>query len=206
MRTGIAIIPRDEDIDSLVKLQEDIQKVEPLRPILGRKENLPHITLVQGSAEGPLCSCRELRSIAEIVQERQDEIVVGPVSHEPRGWYFLRVELTRWIKRAHDEAFRAVRHSMRPPPDDLSREIRHYTPPQKRNYLRYGYRYLGDEFSPHVTLGRTDNLNRSSHEGAIVKVVDRRSLRRVVPARVTLFEVGEHGSHARPIEEVALEK
>ncbi|HKX33072.1 MAG TPA: DUF1045 domain-containing protein [Blastocatellia bacterium] len=203
MKIGIALVPDEKFIGRFVSLQERARSFLNLTPGLGTDRNLPHLTLVQGHFSDRVDHHHLLTGLLEAVKAEPVPLVVTPLRFvylEP-GWYFLAVEPTRRLRELHDRAFELSRASLMAPVDD-GRDRRYRSPLERENYLRHGYRYIGEAFYPHFTLGRclddcADAVSRLN------ELLADAQLEPVVPIdRLTVYLMGGHGAHQETLHSV----
>ena len=75
-----------------------------------------------------------------------------------------------------------------------------YTASEILNYQKYGYRYIGQDFYPHFTLGQTGDCLTSIALDKWIQSIPTQQLNisgRFV--RLTLYRVGSHGSHSESV-------
>jgi 2'-5' RNA ligase len=202
-RTGIALIPTTTQMRQVIDLQQSIRQYDDLRPVLGLTEYHPHVTLLQGTADGPLGTAPLLRDIADLLtssEEPPDMPVVG-LEYAGAGWYFLQVERTALLRAAHDLAFRGCVGRLVVTAEDLAKDLIGCPERQARNYRRYGYRFLGEDFGPHFTLGRTgDHAPAPGETEWLPRLATMTAGWRFQAAQVTAYEIAENGGHLRMID------
>ena len=199
-RTGVAIVPSAGQIRSVVELQARLMEVTALRPRLGVVECVPHVTLLQGRADGPLCSEDTLRRLATDLAARGEDLCsrgTGLV-YRARGWYFLALDNTGWLHELHARVVDACRDRLRVATEDLAKDLTGYTDSEVENYRRYGYRYIGADYRPHVTLGRTPDRRRAGDEAKLMaRFHNARPAIEIRPDHLSVYEIGRDGAHLR---------
>ncbi|MFF7339439.1 hypothetical protein ACFZAT_19095 [Streptomyces sp. NPDC008163] len=80
---------------------------------------------------------------------------------------------------------------------DTAQDMSHFTDAERASYARFGYRYTGEAYTPHLTLGRTD-------EETALALARSGPGRTAVPRtwlfdRLSCYLMGEHGAHARTL-------
>lgn len=193
-RLGIALLPSRDVLRGLVTLQGVLRQELPLQPVLGHKRNLPHVTLIQGRVADAASFCAAAAAVADALAGRAAPLLrFGPVQYQARGWLFLPVERTPDLFALHRKAFGHLSAHLLPPPPGA--DLGGYTALERANQLTYGYRYVGDAFNPHVTLGR--NLEQA--EAALPRVLSL-TAEQALPctcavAAVSVYVVGPEGAH-----------
>lgn len=197
---GVALLPRADHLRSAIRLQQTLGGGRPLRPVLSEDGNLPHLTVFQGPFHDALDPGRELAGIAASVS-LPGELTLASVGvvHQPAGWLFMSVERPALMEKLQRSVLDALVHRLDRAAFGSSTDMSRFTEAERTSFAEYGYRYTGDAYAPHITLGRTDEeaaaeLARTAHE------------RTRVPAawtfdRLSCYVMGEHGAHARQLAE-----
>jgi 2'-5' RNA ligase len=199
MKIGIALVPSVEAIASLVELQKEIIHICPLRPLLGTEFNLPHITLLQGRFRKPINWDSLISELRDYCREQKYslEFKGAGLEYKPPGWYFLTLRPNILFAEAHRFVFEHLKDSMFLTEEDWQKDTSGYTPLEKSNYLRYGYRYIGDAFHPHITLGRSIDKSRMCDEANLIHLVELFTANSISTIqKITIYEMGENGSHS----------
>lgn len=110
--------------------------------------------------------------------------------------------MTRWLGVALLPRADHLRNAIR-----VQREVAGdaaFTEGERASYARYGYRYTGEAYAPHITLGCTD-------EDAAQELVRVAGERSSVPGswifdRLSFYVMGEHGAHAQTLVERELKR
>jgi 2'-5' RNA ligase len=204
---GIALIPDQTGLRELVRLQHATRAIEPLQPILSEAEYLPHITLLQGNSMLPLGSVDLLETLATTISTMRLQLFVAAVSYVQRGWYFLDIEPIQQLRHLHDIAFRACKDCLIPPSITESTAVDGYTSSHMDNFLKFGYRYIGDDYRPHVTIGRTEDKHISRNDvelrAALSAVVERLHFS---ISSISAYRMGVNGGHLETLAGVSVAK
>lgn len=202
-RLGVALLPRGDWLRAAVGIQRDVGGEHALRPPLRCEGNLPHVTLFQGPLTDALSPERELRRVTRSLSlPAEIHLACAGLVQRPNGWVFLAMERSPLL----EEVQRAVLTVLDPYVDrdaiDPAWDTSGYTETERASRARYGYRYTGDAYAPHITLGRTDEdiageLVRTAHERATVP-------RSWVFDRMSFYAIGELGSHAETLADTPL--
>jgi len=134
-----------------------------------RETSLPHLSLlhapgvtfdknIQARVEGVL---RSLHLTAKL----EMPLTKSPVTYVEKGWYFIDVVKDIELARLHEAMFQALKGLMLPGKRTRD-ELPQYSESQWKNYEKYGYRYIGEDYHPHITVTRADG-------GASGALVDR---------------------------------
>ena len=78
-----------------------------------------------------------------------------------------------------------------------TKDLARFTDDERASYKKYGYRYTGDAYAPHMTLGRAP-------EDVALDLVRTASQRVVLPKewvfdRLSVYVMGQHGAHAETL-------
>lgn len=195
--TGIALLPSANLTGRLI----DFQRRHADRiggPRLGTAVNLPHVSIIQ-------CPFSSLMPAEAILQEIvsvaawDPRTVMTDFGYQPVGWLFAHVAREPWmfglqeVCRARTEAYLAADEI------DRSKDFSGYTPLEKQQYLSTGYRYMGEPYAPHFTVGRT--LGDACAADPVMARDYRESLEGtpVVFDRIAVYRAGEHGAFAQAL-------
>ncbi|BAY83305.1 hypothetical protein NIES267_27920 [Calothrix parasitica NIES-267] len=206
VKLGIAMIPDSQTLQKIIKLQQQVSVICPLQPTLAENTNLPHMTLLQGRFSN-LAAVRQLihdlkQHLQQIYSQQPEVFTFHQLKciYKAPGWYFLQPNPDTIGHQAHQICFDALKNIMVLLECDRQKNMVGYTTSETSNYKQYGYRYIEKDFYPHLTLGQT--INRSASEK-----ID--SWMKSLPAqqinisgrfeRITLYRVGDFGSHAESL-------
>ncbi|MEA5619720.1 hypothetical protein VB711_18005 [Cronbergia sp. UHCC 0137] len=202
MKLGLALIPNIENIKAIVKLQQKVISLIPLQPILGTELNLPHITLIQGRFKPDVNWINIISNLRDHIktQNYRLEFKLTELEFKRSGWYFLNPSSNIIFSQSHKFVFDNLKTSMYLTEEDLYQDISNYSDLEKANYLKYGYRFIGDAFQPHITLGRYLNKNQIGITENLFNLVNPFiSNYQGILEKITLYEMGENGSHSRTL-------
>lgn len=194
---GIAIVFDEVFTATVAERQNRLVDEFNLQPPLSTVVNLPHITLLQiaGASEDGIEASRQ--AIAEIAGKvRPFPIHLESVVYQPEGWYFWVAARDDRLRALHDHFFDALKSHLHPP-SAQKKGIESYSAAERSAYTLYGYRYIGEAFFPHVTVGRSAS---GYSEVALLRCRQIFEATTVVPARITLYKQGENGSHSATLD------
>lgn len=195
---GVALLPRADHTRSAIRMQQALGGDRPLQPQLSEDGNLPHLTVFQGPFEDGVDPERELASIgASVSLPEQLSLASVGIVHQPTGWLFMSVERPALLEKLQEVVLDGLDRRLDRQAFDTSKDTSRFTEPERRSFARYGYRYTGDAYAPHITLGRTD-------EATALELVRTAPERTRVPAawgfdRLSFYVMGEHGAHAETL-------
>ncbi|MEV0255046.1 2'-5' RNA ligase family protein [Streptomyces sp. NPDC050732] len=172
-----------------------------LQPVLHPDGNLPHVTVFQGPFTDSLVPAEALEMIGTAAAESglRDEVRLSStgVVYQPTGWLFLALERPPLLEALQEAALAALDRHLDRAAFDNTKDISRFTADERASFERYGYRYTGKAYAPHVTLGRAEEetaleLARTAE--------DRVSLpKEWVFDRLSFYVMGKHGAHAETL-------
>ncbi|MGW6634683.1 2'-5' RNA ligase family protein [Streptomyces cyaneofuscatus] len=198
---GVALLPRADHTRVAIRLQQSLGGGRPLQPPLSEDGNLPHLTVFQGPFEDRLDPDRELVRIkAALSLPDQLSLASAGIVHQPTGWLFMSVERPALLAKLQEVVLDGLAPRLDRQAFDTSKDVSRFTEPERASFARYGYRYTGEAYAPHITLGRTD-------EATALELVRTAPERTRVPAewifdRLSFYVMGEHGAHAEKLAEL----
>ncbi|MFD8727791.1 2'-5' RNA ligase family protein [Streptomyces sp. NPDC059611] len=197
---GVALLPYPGHIRAAIRLQQSLGGSLPLHPPLSEDGNLPHLTVFQGPFEGGPDPEQELTRItAALSLPDQLSLASVGVVHQPTGWLFMSVERPALLEKLQEVVLDGLAPHLDRQAFDTAEDTSRFTEPERASLARYGYRYTGEAYAPHITLGRTDeatalNLERTASEHTRVPT-------EWIFDRLSFYAMGEHGAHAEKLAE-----
>jgi 2'-5' RNA ligase len=204
MQLGIAILPSAMCRSRIIEAQRNLLSQIKIEPELNHSYNHPHVTLVQGrfSAVDPVVSAA--KAVAEVITrfDSQLSLVFTKIEYQERGWLFASIERSSELRLLHDVAFARCAPFLIVAEDDLAKDVWNYTQLERLNFKRFGYRYIGEAFYPHITLGKDRTMTPEA-----LKAIGEQHFRSTLGIHdaaeaVTVYEMGAHGSHHRILEQI----
>lgn len=194
MKVGFALIP--DRVTDLVAAQRDVAARFEVRPTLGLRENLPHVTLLQAWLPADL----DLQGVLDELPRAPDTLALGDVSARPTGWVFLDVVRTAALHALHLALLDRLRPVLIPGTPDQASGWATYTATERSTFLRYGSRSVGDAYHPHITLGRNDRAERAALISAFRSALRARQIGHELDVRwLTAYRKGADGCHAQTL-------
>ena len=204
VKLGIAMIPDCKTLQAIVNLQQQVSAICPLQPTLAENTNLPHMTLLQGRFSNLAAVHQSIYDLQKYLQQiylKQPEAFNFhqlKCIYKAPGWYFLQPNPDTIGHQAHQICFDALKNIMVLLECDRQKNMSGYTTSETSNYKQYGYRYIEQDFCPHLTLGQT--LNRSASEKIDLWMQSTQQINiKGRFERITLYKVGDFGSHAESL-------
>lgn len=189
---GVALLPQPRDQEALIAWQQVARAADLRGPKLGLVTNQPHLTVMQTHLSAQV-AIEATKSLADCVPVRP-EAVIGEVYNQAVDWLFVDVHLPPWGYRLHECALAQVTSAIDTTAIDRKVLEADIPPGEKAAHARYGYRYAGAHYRPHITVGvlpYSGWLERASE----VRAVFAASLRSRVIAfdRLVAYEAGPRG-------------
>ncbi|MEC4019495.1 hypothetical protein [Streptomyces sp. H27-D2] len=164
---GVALLPCADQMRSAIRVQQELAGEHELQPPLAMDGNLPHATVFQGPFVDSLAPERELAGIVGSVSlPKEIRLASTGVVYQPTGWVFLALERTPLLDTLQSAVLAALAPHLDRDAFDTSKDTSRFTESERASYARYGYRYTGDAYAPHITLGRADEQVAFSRRGA----------------------------------------
>lgn len=201
---GVALLPRADHLRDAIRIQRALGTDHELQPPLTPDGNLPHVTVFQGPFSDSLDPERDLERIgAALGLPAEIHLGFTGIHYQPMGWVFLGLTRPSLLDKLQQATLAVLTPHLDRAAFDTSRDTSQYTEAERSSYARYGYRYTGDAYAPHITLGRTD-------EEAARNIVDTATERAEVGPdwtfdRLSFYVMGENGAHARILAERPLD-
>lgn len=197
---GIGLIPTWPHLENIVRSFSSTRIFAEWKEDLGLDARIPHLSLLHANVLDyeKIISC-----VQDLYQNREHRKTINGqiigVDYVERGWYFINFEKTPEIINLHRELFFASREFLRPGiiRNWLSFDL--YRPSEQENFLNYGYRYILNDFRPHITLGRTPSEARSMNHNQIVEETIRGLHSPILFDEIAAFELGADGTLIRKI-------
>ncbi|MFF4601868.1 2'-5' RNA ligase family protein [Streptomyces sp. NPDC001339] len=201
---GIALLPSADHQRAAIRLQEKIGGGHQLRPTLTKDGNLPHVTVFQGPFTDALDPEAELAKVAgSVALPGEVQLAATGIVYQPTGWVFLSLERPPLLEGLQQAALHILDAYLAREAFDTAKDTSRFSDSERASFARYGYRYTGDAYAPHITLGRAEehiaqDLVRTASERVSVQpewTFD----------RLSFYVMGEHGAHAETLAERTLD-
>ena len=206
---GVALLFSGEFVRRFASFQAEVLKRVSLTPRLTVDGNLPHITLYQGTFSPDVNPMELAAGVGNMAGDCHPlHISFDRFIYVQKGWFFLIAKREMWLRHMHDITMSLVAPFIVPPQHVEELLLGHCSPGERENFTRFGYRYAGESFLPHLTLGRlaTENLP-SPLLGEIEEIFDSSGISRVQDVRaISFYKKGENGAHAETLAEFELQE
>lgn len=159
MLCGLALVPNEITKKDIVNFRQENSHLIS-GPELGLNINIPHLSIVQCPFNPEILT----KSVAErILQEfgtnKFNQGCFTHLAYQPDAWIFANVVHDFQLDELQNAAMKVLEPKINIQEINLDKDFSGYSKRQVAYYARYGYRYLREEFTPHITLGRTVNNN-----------------------------------------------
>ena len=193
---GFALLPNVETQKEIISFRRQFSDIF-FGPMLSLSENLPHISILQ-------CPFSENIPIKDIIENANSHFQL-PITltwdeliYQPVGWVFANVQkipvlfsLQTYLLEQSEKYIN--RSSINP-----KKSTKGYTKEEIDSYFQYGYRYIGEAYKPHVTIGKIDEFLEIPLS-AVLDFNENFSEQEVVFNRIIYYEAGEYGVAKRII-------
>lgn len=199
MLCGLALLPSQEASEALIDFRNEMSSYIG-GPKLGLTENLPHVSVIQCPFDPDQLTSDEIESILESFSFNSAmKGTFSVATYQPVGWIFADVVHDRWLDLLQGHALDHLKELIADDEINLEKTFSGYSDKQIAYYSRFGYRYIGEEYRPHVTLGRTlDGERRLAPE--VVRAFSKKLAGLDFSfTRLAFYEAGESGTFSREI-------
>jgi 2'-5' RNA ligase len=172
---GFALLPDTGTQQKLIDFQQKHREFIG-GAALGLDKNLPHVSLLQCPFDSEfdylpimkriisnslLVGSAFYSSVQEFIHENFTASFTELYRY-PKNWLFAGVEQEAdTALSAHmglqEILLNATKEHILYEQIDKKRDISKYTDAERKSFLKYGYKYIGDAFRPHITLGLVDD-------------------------------------------------
>lgn len=203
MKIGFALIAEKKFVDQIVALECEFHDKAGFSDHLGTVNNLPHTTLFQGEMRDDI-NYREIAAhiATEYVElSKSRTLRFTRIKYVPIGWYFLICKKNKAMSTLHYQVLHRIEPYIVLPKERLE-TTSNLPEVQREAILHYNYRYAGEAFYPHVTIGRSETkndmvlneMNNALNQVELSPRVD----------RVTVYKMGINGIHEDTLYEVKI--
>lgn len=201
---GVALLPSADHLLTAIQLQEEIGGEYQLHPALAADGNLPHVTVFQGPFSDSLDPETVLEKVGRSMALKEVRLATVGIVYQPTGWVFLSLAKPPLMVGLQQAALDVLDSHLDREAFDTAKDTTRFSESERASFAQYGYRYTGDAYAPHITLGRAE-------EQIAQEVVRTASERASIPTdwmfdRLSVYVMGEHGAHAQTLAERALDR
>ena len=127
-------------------------------PPLGTTTCVPHVSVLQCPFHPAAVTKAMLDAMLTDLDRDSDasvsEAELGDVYVQPVGWVFAETRFPEGIRRLQDRALSLMVNHIDTDAIDPDYDYRGHTAAEIAHHRRFGYRYIGAQYRPHITLGR----------------------------------------------------
>ena len=159
MKYSFSLIPESEDLDFIISLQNILIKKYPdIKPVLQKKTNIPHITLIQGIFSSEFDQQKTINKIYKDLGILTEKLVLNleKLIIKDGKWLFLKIKENPILTKMHNLTFDLTKNFLTK--GDIKHDISLYTPNEEKYFKKYGYRYIKEAYLPHFTLGSSPKI------------------------------------------------
>ncbi len=202
MKIGFAIIPEESFLSQIIELENEYNKKLQFKHSLGLSKNLPHITLFQGEFPEDLNYIEIVHLLYEKIKgfHKPLNVEFKKIEYIEKGWFFLVCNKTDSLTLLHLYLLEYLSKYVILPKDRLdNKEREHLTNLQYEAIVKYNYRYAGDAFFPHITIGRSLKNNDVVLKEINNDFMKLNNFSKI--SRVTAYKMGDDGVHEETLYE-----
>ncbi len=149
---NVVLLPDAATTDRLISLSELLAKDFPTVFTLDKEAHLPHLSLY--SARYPLRNQGRVEEAVRNIAGTLNGLDVKLEGYsEFLGFVFFDAVKDEVIQGLHDRVFSALNEQREGQVGDVQRSLKGLSPRLRANIRRGGYIFIGEDYSPHVTLG-----------------------------------------------------
>ena len=190
----IVMIPDEDTVSNAILLSEQLSESETYFT-LKEVEYYPHASLYMVQLD--MSKIDEINERLSNVATNTSKIILNPKEYHQQ-WGYMDVEYER---EAHSDKLQMdVVHALNPIRDGLRQKDIDRLPEavgiERENILTYGYRSVGEKFTPHITITRF--ADRKDIDLTTLPDV---STFKATFSKIGIFEMGENGTCVRKIAE-----
>lgn len=168
-------------------------------PKLSTEFPLPHTSILQCPFYADALDADLFTRLEQIWENIGDTTSqFGAIYPQPRGWFFLAVKRLAWLCELQSKVMSVMAPLIDTSQIEPSDDIDLYTLQERDNFLRYGYRYVGESFRPHITLGYDEDSPDGRIDYRLVSAGLKLFAGKIFNySKIVLYEAGPAGSLVR---------
>lgn len=204
MNIGFALIVGSPLLEEIIKLENGVHDQAGFYNTLGPQHCMPHTTIFQGTFVDDVPYIEIADEIANYYRRNIKNFIptFTRIVYVPSGWYFYECEKKPSLQLLHNYTCKCIKPFLALDSARMSRDLSYLTMDQIKGIEEYGYRYSGNAFYPHITIGR-----RSGEDIQILRALNSglEKLTKNVPfTRLTVYQMGPNGTHLNTLHEIIL--
>lgn len=204
MNIGFALITENNFVNQIVALEHQFHDKAGFFSTLGVTHNLPHTTLFQGTMKDDINYYEIAGFIANeyVKLSKSRHLRFTTIEYVPHGWYFLMCKKSKILSTLHSRLLTVVKPYIILPKERFERATEDLPIVQREAIIHYNYRYAGEAYCPHITIGRSatkneivlDEMNSSIRQFDLHPRVD----------KITVYQMGANGTHENTLYEIGI--
>lgn len=202
---GIGILPDRQNTKKIIKFQNE--NISFFRsPKLSINGFLPHVSILQCPFYKKSLNQKLIDDVYELwsnIKFKDKRLTFGEIYYQPNGWYFLKVKKEEWMTVFQREVLQLMKPLIDYKQIETNSGFPLYSKDERENFLKYGYRYIGKSFRPHITLGRNKNnleINYQIYNQGL-NLFNKKNFKY---SKIVIYEAGIDGALAKIIAERTL--
>lgn len=200
---GVALLPEEEIMKKFISIREKYDKYF-ISPPLGIESNLPHVTIFQSYFDYNTDYHQVLTSLSQNHSGCVTNSKIQHLGHVPQGWIFSYIKNDKNLQNLHYKSFKILHdHIVK---EAIPREIDFtgFNDHEKQYHLEYGYKYLFEQYRPHITLGVSQDDYINTIDAIKDEYNDILLGNEIVFNRIVFYEVGLFGTCKSVIDEIII--
>lgn len=196
---GIALVFDEAVASAFVKLQESSFSVVKLEPNLSLNGNIPHVSIIQGALKHENCAGAVWENLRKTLtlSARDLQLRFDQITYKETGWYFLTILRSNALEQLQMYTLASMEPHLLTSVAGTNKSITHYTDDEVHSFKKYGYRYIGKAFFPHVTLGWSPDGYSEATLNTLAECYAHSAIPQIVaPSAITMYRLGKQGAHA----------
>jgi hypothetical protein len=206
VKIGFALIPNQLFLEQLIEMQLKINQKYSLQPSFSMEANLPHVTIVQGNFQEELDYKKTAHLLSQQIESVDVSLSFTDFIYKELGWFFLLCQKDRWLLDLHQTACNLLIEDMVVTEESKQADdLLFLSPLERHNHLTYSYRYMGEAYLPHITLGRYITEIHAEVLHDFQNIWQKYSISALQSMeRLTVYKMGLNGAHAKTLWEIKL--
>lgn len=205
---GMALIPVKEHMKTFITFREQCGE-HVTGPHLGTTKNPPHVTILQCPFNLNQLNQTTLKTILHQYSQTHPNqnytSVYTNLYYQPVGWYFADINMKTWGTVLQTIALNNLETHIHNKAITIDNSYTTMPPLEQHNQKQYGYRYMGEAYRPHITLGITPTSSQVKLPTHIQQLYKESLHNTPVHFDKAVFYIaGQHGAASEIIAELSL--
>lgn len=203
--TGIALLPDEYTRDALINFRHEID-AHVAGPRFGEAANLPHLSIFQSwFKESNPVTVEHLRTVTSSLDSgTKPQSILTEISTQSLGWVQARTPTQDWMNKLQAATLQISEPLLDPTRFNLKKKQSGLSKTENANLKKYGYRFIGEEFRPHFTLGRTLEANREVDDSVLDSFYKHLAGHPFLFTEIVYYQVGKHGALEEILERITI--